>query len=162
MINILEILKKIPNLEDYVFYSPLYGDVKVRINSDYDCPIYLYASDVDYNDLNKSDFLLDLTKEGYYDNISFGERECMLYPSRQNRDWSIFKIPRKDLPKGTNVMYCTDPKIGWSLGKYYKNSKILNLVTVPIHWEYIVPVNKFNFEDWTFNECDNYGTKHKE
>ena len=155
MINILEILKQIPNLEDYIFYSPLQGDVKVNLCSDYECPIELYAPNSNYQ---KAEYLVDLTANGYYDNISFGEREIMLYPSRQQRDWSKFEIPKKDLPENTPVMYCTDPRIGWFVGKYGGNSTVK---TTPINckYEYVVPIDKFNFEDWTFKEQDNYGNK---
>ena len=153
MINILEILKKIPNLEDMVFYSPIYGNVKVRIGY----TAYNGETLIEIYTEFKVPFLLN--KYGQRDK----EGECLLYPSRQNRDWSTFKIPRKDLPEGTSVMV-SDTKMIWMLRKYIGNKKCYSAVDdmACISWEYIIPVDKFNFKDWTFKEEDNYGTTHKE
>ena len=161
MINILEILKKIPNLEDMVFYSPIYGDVKVELlNEECSYPINLFTPK---EHLSNEDYLNGLTKEGYFENYSYGEREPMLYPSRQNRDWSTFKIPRKDLSEGETVLVSWNSE-EWKLGKYAGNSSCYSVshYKTKIYWNYIIPVDKFNFNDWSFKEEDNYGTAHKE
>ena len=159
MINILEILKKIPNLEDMVFYSPLYGDVRVKIDeSNYPYPIRLYENTGNYS-------VGTLTESCRFLIGKDACTECMLYPSRQNRDWSTFKVPRKDLPRDINVMVTRNPKNGWELRKYAGNKKCYSIFDdflTPIDWEYIIPINKFNFDSWKFNEEDNYGTAHKE
>ena len=152
MIDILEILKKIPNLEDMVFYSPIYGDVKVRIGyTSYngEALIEIYVK-------YKVSFLLN--KYGQRDK----EGECLLYPSRQNRDWSTFKIPRKDLSEGETVLVAWNNG-EWKLRKYAGNGSCYVLCddTTKLDWRYIIPVDKFNFKDWTFKEEDNYGTTHK-
>ena len=164
MINILEILKKIPNLEDMVFYSPLYGDVKVGIIETDKYPTDSYPIELyhPYECKTSETYLNCLTKEGYFGDFYYNEREPMLYPSRQNRDWSTFKVPRKDLPKGTSVMVSSDLN-RWSLCSYYKEGycSLIKGIKNCIPVEYIVPVDKFNFDNWSFKEEDNYGTTHK-
>lgn len=157
MIDIYEILKKISNLEDYTFYSPLYGDVKVSLANDYTSfPIYIQM----FGRCNITSNAL--TREGFYSFNSAGKREIMLYPSREQRDWSAFKIPRKDLHEGTSVMVSQNKK-EWYLNIYNKKGHsrqtILHRDSIP--WNYIIPVDKFNFNDWSFNEEDNYGTAYK-
>ena len=83
-LNLIEILKDCP--EGTKLYSPIYGDVgfiKVRLNSSSDYPIEIRLS---------NDSADDLTIDGRL----FAEYngECMLFPSREQRDWSKFK-PKK-------------------------------------------------------------------
>ena len=157
-VNILEILKNIPNIEDRVFYSPIYGNVKITIDTSYlEYPIRLYEITRNYE-------VGRLTEYGRYLAGKDACTECMLYPSRQNRDWSTFKIPRKDLSEGETVIVARYQG-SWFLRKYAGKGNCHNVnddYKIKINWEYIIPVDKFNFDDWSFKEEDNYGTAHKE
>lgn len=81
-LNLVEILKDCP--EGTKLYSPIYGDVelkKVRTNNIGKYPIEIRLS----ND-STDDFTMDGLLYEEYDG------ECMLFPSREERDWSKFKV----------------------------------------------------------------------
>ena len=83
-LNLVEILKDCP--EGTKLYSPVYGDVeliKVRLNSSSKYPIEIRIS-------NDSDD--DLTIDGRL--YAEYNGECMLFPSRDQRDWSKFKVKK--------------------------------------------------------------------
>lgn len=81
-INIAEILKDAP--KGTKLYSALHGEVTlVRIsNYEYDEPIMVKQKDGLLATFNKDGKIL---KDG----------ECLLFPSKENRDWSAFKVPQK-------------------------------------------------------------------
>lgn len=94
------------------------------------------------------------TIEGEYRNIGVGE--CVIFPSKECRDWNEFKV---DLPEGTPVMV-SDDKMDWKLRFYSGQKKAYHLgkrCGTSMAWVYIVPVHKFNFTDCSFNKEDNYG-----
>lgn len=94
------------------------------------------------------------TKEGKYKDTGVGE--CVLFPSKECRDWNEFKV---DLPKGTPVMV-KDNNNDWKLRFYSGQKKAYHhgkRCGEPIPWLFIIPVDKFNFTDCTFNKEDNYG-----
>lgn len=80
--NILEIIKKAP--EEHVYYSPLIGECHANINEENeDFPIIINSTD---------EYLswITLTNDGkYYKTIQ--NSECILFPSRDNRDWEAFE-----------------------------------------------------------------------
>lgn len=98
------------------------------------------------------------TKEGYYFE-GYQDCECLLFPSKEKRDWNKFK---SDLPKGTPVMVSQNPEGEWVLRYYAGNSYTYNGQKLndesTSQWKFIVPVHKFNFKDKTFYKGDNYGT----
>lgn len=72
--NILRILKNIP--KGTKLYSPAFGEVKF---------ICLYGDKIMTEDITNIQRL-------FYSNGNFYEEgECMLFPSRENRDWNTFK-----------------------------------------------------------------------
>ena len=83
MINIADILKDYP--KGTKLYSPLYGGVKlegVRVTK------YYTLIDV----INLDGKIETFYGDGrYYD--EFPESECLLFPSKDNRDWDKFQIP---------------------------------------------------------------------
>lgn len=94
------------------------------------------------------------TKEGKFKIGDLGE--CLIYPSKECKDWSNFKV---DLPEGTPVMV-GDTDNDWKLRFYSGNRKAYRSgkrCGEPISWGYIIPVDKFNFTDCSFNKEDNYG-----
>ena len=91
-LNLVEILKNCP--KGTKLYSPLVGEVEFK-GINYDCEAY--PIDVLYRLTG-----LYFTKEGLY-YATGKDGECMLFPSRDQRDWSKFKLEK---PKKTKF----DPK----------------------------------------------------
>lgn len=85
--NIAEILKDAP--KGTKLYSPLYGEV-ILDYVDFDVifkPIKLLTPQGEY---------LHLTASGRYtDNQEYVDAECVLFPSKENRDWTTFKIEQQ-------------------------------------------------------------------
>ena len=82
--NLVEILKNCP--EGTKLYSTIYGDVeliRVNQNDDVDYPIEIKLSDDSINSVTTDGRLCE-----YYNG------ECVLFPSKEQRDWSKFK-PKK-------------------------------------------------------------------
>lgn len=82
--NIAKILEYCPNGTE--LYSPVYGKVTLEeiINSE-QYPIKVITND---------GYIRFYTKEGkLFDNRPDGE--CMLFPSKEQRDWSKFVVPNK-------------------------------------------------------------------
>lgn len=79
--NIAEILKDCP--KGSKLYSPIFGEVKlIEVNIE----------------VNSEDIIVETCKStnAYFDiqgrfKIGYDNAECMLFPSRENRDWSTFK-----------------------------------------------------------------------
>lgn len=83
-IDLTKILKDCP--EGTKFYSPIFGEVKITIiKNDKDYPIAIFAADRNIGPLCR------LSKNGKY-NIQF-DGECLLFPSKEQRDWSKFTAP---------------------------------------------------------------------
>lgn len=144
-LNLINILENAP--VGTKLYSVMHGEVEfqcIRKQGEYNIVVSDYYG-----------CFHSYTKEGKFKVGDLGE--CLLYPSKKCRDWSNFKV---DLPEGTPVMASYD-KIDWNLRFFYKEhatyvngKKCGNTIS----WNYIVPVDKFNFTDCSFNKEDNYGT----
>ena len=79
-IDLRKILKDLP--KGTKLYSPIFGEVDFeRIGSDDEYAIFI----------TKGDINASFTKEGFY-YADFGE-ECLLLPSKDQRDWSKFTAP---------------------------------------------------------------------
>ena len=99
--NIAELLKICP--KGTKLYSPLCGEVTLEsVCLGEDCQIYV-SSDISGG--------LDFTKDGKY--FYADDAECLLFPSKDNRDWSTFVPPSPFKPfdkvvvKNTgDVWYC--------------------------------------------------------
>ena len=88
-LNLIEILKDCP--KGTKLYSPIYGDVEfvcVLQNEGVKYPIQTKMSD---------DALDGFTKDGRM--FAEYKGECMLFPSREERDWSKFKPNQPKQPK---------------------------------------------------------------
>ena len=84
IINIAEILKYCP--KGTKLYSTIFGEVilnKINIHEKY--PIVVYR----LNHIRTS-----FTREGYYME-DFPGSECVLFPSKEQRDWNKFRLPVK-------------------------------------------------------------------
>lgn len=87
-LNLVEILKDYP--KGTKLYSPLCGEVSLDSVDEDD--IY-YPIKANYDGLQ-----LTFTRDGKYHRKLNGE--CMLYPSKDQRDWSKFKAPVKKFDYG--------------------------------------------------------------
>ncbi|HPX44836.1 MAG TPA: hypothetical protein PK626_00390 [Bacteroidales bacterium] len=92
-LNLIEILKNVP--KGTKLYSPIFGECELNVVSDnFICVSgkhggYLY-------------------KDGtYYE----GCGECLLFPSKENRDWSTFKIEKEDFSVGDYVKVKSSDKV---------------------------------------------------
>ena len=82
MKNILEVIKKAP--KDHVYYCLINGDCYVEITNDEKYPITV-------RDINDTDWI-GLTEKGkYFTDSETPDSECILFPSRDNRDWEAFE-----------------------------------------------------------------------
>lgn len=141
-LDLVKILEKVP--KGTKLYSLIDGEVTltdVRCFSKYPIIVTNTTGDTVF------------TKEGKYRE---GVGECVLFPSKECRDWSNFKV---DLPEGTPVLV-SDTKKSWMLRFYYKDKRAYNLGNRygdSSPWGYIVPVDKFDCNTLTFNIKDNYG-----
>ena len=127
----LDLTKILKGCEGQTFYCTILGEVTLvtTTNGKGRYPIKITS------DRTHTDVLL--SKEGLY--ISYEDTsECILFPSRENRDWSTFK-PK--IPFGAPVMV-SDSGTYWKLKKY--NETLQNT--------YIVPVDRFDFSNFEANK----------
>ena len=128
----LDLTKILKGCEGQTFYSTCYGEItllNINLEEDIDYPITAYVGE-------DREECVSFTKEGKEYEIFPGE--CILFPSKENRDWSTFK------PKilfGTPVMVSNNGTY-WKLKKY--NEILRNT--------YIVPVDKFDFSNFEANK----------
>ena len=115
------------------FYSPIFGYViLININASLGYPITVSLSDGCTRCFYNNGVYLDIVNA-----------ECMLFPSKENRDWSTFKKPNK-IKDGTPVMCKMIGADGWFLRKFDE--------TIITNYKWIVPVSEFDFTDLDSNE----------
>lgn len=130
--NIAEILKDAP--EGTKLYSPLFGEVELQSVSDAMIEVKVGVS--------TSTFY----KDGRYYK-SYPNSECLLFPSKNKRNWDSVHFLKDKTP-----VMVSDDGYDWKLRNFRSNHIAClldedgNLVSY-CHWEYVVPINKFNFED---------------
>lgn len=142
-LDLCEILKDCPKGTE--FYSSLFGKVKfIGVNKkDRYFPIKVMAQ-------NKEEY--GFTKKGYYF-PDYNCAECVIFPSKDQRDWSKWVCPKPDLPIDTPVMVNDGDKINWILrcyagGKHtYKYGLKKKDSSIRIPWKHIIPFDKFNPND---------------
>lgn len=151
----MDLTKMLEGKEDIQLYSPLFGKVIFKFidKSEKYFPIICYLPETHQN--------IYFTREGHYF-TEYKDAECMLFPSKSNRDWEKFRC---DLPKGTPVMVCCNLESSWQFRYYAGDAHAYHAQETSnrdkSQWKYIIPVDKFNFKDRTFNIEDNYGTANK-
>lgn len=104
--NIAEILKYCP--KGTKLYSTIFGEVilnKINIHEKY--PIVVYR----LNHIKTS-----FTREGYYME-DFPGSECVLFPSKEQRDWNKFRIPFK----AGDIVMTVDGKTPFIFKEYIEN-----------------------------------------
>lgn len=127
----LDLTKILKGCEGQTFYCTILGEVTLITTTEKEgkYPIRITS------DKTSTDALL--SKEGLY-LLDECTSECILFPSKENRDWSTFK-PK--IPFGTPVMVSNNGTY-WKLKKY--NGFLQNT--------YIVPVDKFDFSNFAANK----------
>lgn len=89
--NIVEIIKKAP--KDHVYYCLINGDCYVEITNGEKYPIIVR----DISDTGS----IGLTEEGkYFADSETPDSECILFPSRDNRDWEAFERELMGITEG--------------------------------------------------------------
>ena len=120
-IDLTKILKDCP--KGFKLYTPLYGEVEFKEI----CVPSKYAIETSYDRC-----LASFTKEGfYYDAVG---AECLLFPSKDQRDWSKFTAPwykkekfdpntLKPFDKVLVRDYCDDEWLAGIFARYFKDRK---------------------------------------
>ena len=92
--NLVKILKNAP--KGTKLWSPICGEcelISVRDTNTY--PILCKSSEG--HDINFTEF-------GKYYGVLFKNGECVLFPSKENRDWSTFRVPNKSFKPFQKVL----------------------------------------------------------
>ena len=135
-INLVEILKYCP--KGTKLYSPVFGDVefvKVCQNDSVDFPIEFKLSD---NSLNS------VTTDGrLYEEFN---GECILFPSKDQRDWSKFKLKepkfdQKTLKPFDKVLVRDYNDREWIAMLFSHISAKDNVIVAGCVWEQVIPYN---------------------
>ena len=140
-LNLLEILKDAP--KGTKLYSTIWGEMElISVESFWiKC---LSSKGVEWSFEPNGKLSASSTEDG----------ECVIFPSKEQRDWSKFKL---DLPIDTPVMVCDYDE--WVIRYYYKNSLVFEngmkqkeALSGTTTWMYIVPVKDFDFENLESNK----------
>ena len=153
--DLRKILKDVPKGTE--LYSPIYGECEfVAIDNMMEFPIWVHPCD------SITNYWEGFTKHGKKGD--WKNAECLLFPSKENRDWSTFKVSKPDLPELTPCIIFDDiidgapynPELRYYAGhgRCYPNGNINGSANC---WTYIIPTNKYDFENRTFDNEDNYG-----
>ena len=81
-IDLTKILKDCP--EGFKLYTPLFGEVELKVIGGNKYPIITTPTEDDCN-------IAAFTKDGFY--YERKDAECLLFPSKDQRDWSKFTAP---------------------------------------------------------------------
>jgi hypothetical protein len=144
--DLTKILKNVP--KGTKLYSTVHGYITFcYISDEIDYPI---KGIVDKN-IN-----INFTKEGK--NYKKYDGECILFPSKKNRDWSKFVI---DLPKLT-ICFCfnDDDSSSKFIRLYNAKGEVFYdgyRSECSMSWEHIVPCDKYILETNYFDPKDDYG-----
>lgn len=138
-LNLVEILKDCP--KGTKLYSPIYGDVEfLQVLAD---------SKEDYQiDVKLSDNTIDtFTKDGRINSEYNGE--CLLFPSKEQRDWSKFKVKKSKFDPTTlkpfgKVLGRDEDNEKWNCGFFSHNNEFNNTYPyrcVGTPYTYCIPYN---------------------
>ena len=142
-LNLLEILKDAP--KGTKLYSTIWGEMElISVESFWiKC---LSSKGVEWSFEPNGKLSASSTEDG----------ECVIFPSKEQRDWSKFKL---DLPIDTPVMVCTEHWYSdWIVRYYNTNNTTFYAGKKQIdnagssQWKYIVPVKDFDFENLESNK----------
>lgn len=120
--TILEIIKELNIRKGY---SPVYGECKISIKID-GTAIIVSKGENHLHYLNKDGKILP-------------EGECLIFPSKDNRDWESLR--NKVIPYNTPILV-SDNGENWYLEYYRTNYDYLKL-----NWSYAVLISEFDFKN---------------
>ena len=96
-LNIAEILKDAPT--GTLLYSPIFGELAYIGGHAYEGQTYSIIVCQYPDAIGQGDSVsVEFDENGTYLNRGYSSRregECMLFPSKENRNWDTFKIPKK-------------------------------------------------------------------
>lgn len=128
MINVAEKLKDCP--QGTKLYSPLFGEVEL-VRIDMENPRFPIIVKV-LND--ESPFSnVTFTAEGKW--YSFEQSECLLFPSKDNKDWNKFRIPVK---KGDIMMIPNSDHAFITTGEFTDTASVMFICGVDEDNEFII------------------------
>lgn len=138
-INLCEILKDCP--KGTKLYSSVLGEVKFdKINLTSDCPIRVV-----YNSSYIINGSANFTKEGKF--LLTANGECVLFPSKEQRDWSKWQCPKPKKPKFDpktlkpfDKVLVRDKCTSWLCGLFTCIGSS-NQAMAMGRWDYAVPYN---------------------
>jgi len=112
-------------------YSPICGECTLLgIEQDDTCPIRPIRVEAN----NRNDDIYSFTKEGkYYNNVG---GECLLFPSKNNRDWSTF--PKHKLKPFDKVLVRDNDNQCW-IANLFSNYANGRFVCVSCAWDQCIP-----------------------
>lgn len=133
MINVAEKLKDCP--KGTKFYSPLFGEVefvRIEIGS---IIVKVLDNGIPYSNSNVA-----FTAEGKWYDIE--QTECLLFPSKENRDWNKFNLPVNILKPFDKVLVRDDINEKWIpsiFGCYEDEDKDFPYVCLNGRYCYCIP-----------------------
>ena len=136
-LNLVEILKDCP--EGTKLYSPIFGDVEfVKVHNDGDYPIEVKLS---------NNALDSFTKDGRI--FAEHDGECMLFPSKYQRDWSKFEVKKpkfdpKTLQPFDKVLIRDSKYEDWrcDILSHIHNRGDYHFRTITSYYAYCIPYNE--------------------
>ena len=133
-LNLVEILKDCP--EGTKLYSPVFGEVEFENINDIIGPIIVTT-----NTGNAEYFTADGKMYTYYNG------ECLLFPSKEQRDWSKFNVKKPKFAPRTlqpfDKVLVSDSFCKWSISlfAYYNSDKRLSVCCNYNFWKFCIPYN---------------------
>lgn len=136
-LDLVEILKDCP--KGTKFYSPIYGDVeliRVRKNDDGDYPIEVKTSEGSIDNFVKD----GRTYIGF-------DGECTLFPSKEQRDWSKFKIKKPKFDPNTlqpfDKVLARNDMEDWSCTffSHIRRNAVYKYAATDCAYKYCIPYN---------------------
>lgn len=147
-LNLCEILKDCP--EGTEFYTDIYGSVFFKGINSYNEFKQINPYPIIFKKYNGGFF--SLTKEGYL-LIDYPNCGCVVFPSKDQRDWSKWRYQTPDLPIGTPVVVSPYKDGDWQI-KYYAGNKCFFAYgneksdkNLKLYFPYIIPFDRFNPND---------------
>lgn len=107
-LNLVEILKDAP--KGTKLWSPICGECELVAVKEENCSYPILCKTSDEHDINFTDL-------GKYCDVFYRNGECVLFPSKENRDWSTFKVSagHKHFVPFQRVLCAFDHEYGYNI-----------------------------------------------
>ena len=136
MINIAKILKNVP--KGTKLYSLVIGEcILLEVKDDDEYPIRVKINNYDNNN-NYEMF----TKDGKYFDGDYGANgECLLFPSKENRNWDKFKIEKYEFKPFDKVLARDSDDSKWRCDLFSSKGEHYYICVGEI-WNQCIPYNE--------------------